>query len=480
MSNTYKALIFIIVVVLLSIYIVVPNSPGIPIGQNPKKFETRLGLDLVGGVQALLEADLPAGTAIDADAMRNATAIVENRVNGLGVNEAVVQQAGDRRIVVELPGETDPEKALAVLKQTGLLEFVDFSQLSQQEIQLLMNAQVPIKTDYRLASEGSPEAPEAPTPETPSIATTETVTSTEEVTDPIASLENTVFPTIMTGAELKTANVTTNQANQYEISFELTDKGAQIFADFTKAHVNDVLAIVLDKQIISAPVIQSAIPDGKGVIQGNFTQESANALAVQLRYGSLPIPLSVVETRTVGPTLGQDSLRKSLLAGLVGFIIVVLFMTIYYRLPGAFAILAVFIYALITFAIFRGIPVTLTLAGIAGFLLSTGSALDANILIFERIKEELRAGKNLNASLELAFKRARPAIIDSNVATLITCSILFWFGSTFGATIVKGFSITLAIGVCVSLFTALVVTRTIMTLALSNFKSTDYAKWFGI
>lgn len=474
MSNTNKALILIIVVVLLAIYIVLPNSPGIPIGENPKKFVTRLGLDLVGGVQALLEADMPSDADISSEAMRTATTIVENRVNGLGVNEAVVQQAGDRRIVVELPGETDPEAALAVLRQTGLLEFVDLSELTQQEIQILLNSQTKLNTDFGLAEAGaSPQA-------TPALTESSEITSTETITDPVASLENRVFHTIMTGADLKTAAVTTNQANQYEISFELTDKGADIFAEHTAAHIGDVLAIVLDKQIISAPGINDAIPDGRGVISGNFDQESANALAVQLRYGSLPIPLTVVETRTVGPSLGQDSLRKSLLAGLVGFIIVVLFMVIYYRLPGVFAVFAVLIYALIAFAIFRGVPVTLTLAGIAGFLLSTGSALDANILIFERIKEELRAGKNLKLSLDLAFKRARPAIIDSNVATLITCLILFWFGSTFGATIVKGFSITLAIGVGVSLFSALIVTRTLMTLLLSNFKSTDYAKWFGI
>lgn len=472
MSNTNKSLILIVVVIMLAIYIVVPNSPGIPFGENPKEFVTRLGLDLVGGVQALLEADLPAGSNIDSEAMRTATTIVENRVNGLGVNEAVVQQAGDRRIVVELPGETDPEEALAVLRQTGLLEFVDFSALTDQEIQTLLNSQTKIKTDFGLTEE---DASIQPTP-----SATETITTSQTITNPLASLSDTVFHTIMTGADLKTAAVTTNQANQYEISFELTDTGADIFAEHTAAHIGDVLAIVLDKEIISAPGINDAIPDGRGVITGSFDQESANALAVQLRYGSLPIPLAVVETRTVGPTLGQDSLQKSMLAGLVGFIIVVLFMIIYYRLPGLMAVFSILIYALIVFAIFRGVPVTLTLAGIAGFLLSTGSALDANILIFERIKEELRAGKNLKLSLDLAFKRARPAIIDSNIATLITCAILFWFGSTFGATIVKGFSITLAIGVGVSLFTALVVTRTMMTLTLNNFKSTDYAKWFGI
>jgi preprotein translocase subunit SecD len=216
------------------------------------------------------------------------------------------------------------------------------------------------------------------------------------------------------------------------------------------------------------------------MISGNFTSESANSLAVQLRYGSLPIPLKVIEIRTIGPTLGQESLQMSLRAGAIGFLIVILFMLLFYRLPGLMADIAILIYAITTFAIFRFIPVTLTLPGIAGFLLSTGSALDANILIFERIKEELRSGKTLRQSVELGWKRAWPSIRDSNIATIITCTILFWFGSTYGATIVKGFSITLLLGVLVSLFSAIVVTRVLMELVINNLKSKDYAKWFGI
>jgi preprotein translocase subunit SecD len=208
--------------------------------------------------------------------------------------------------------------------------------------------------------------------------------------------------------------------------------------------------------------------------------ESANALAIQLRYGSLPIPLKVVQVRTVGPTLGQDSLQKSMQAGLIGFAIVVLFMAIYYRVPGILADISILIYALIAFALFRWIPVTLTLAGIAGFLLSTGSALDANILIFERMKEEIRSGRTLNQSMDLGWQRAWPSIRDSNIATLITCGILFWFGSTYGATIVKGFSLTLAIGVIISLFTAILVTRSLLGVVLVYFKPTNLTRWFGL
>jgi preprotein translocase subunit SecD len=184
--------------------------------------------------------------------------------------------------------------------------------------------------------------------------------------------------------------------------------------------------------------------------------------------------------RTVGPTLGQDSLQKSLQAGLIGFTIVVLFMALYYRVPGVVADVAILIYALIAFALFRFIPVTLTLAGIAGFLLSTGSALDANILIFERMKEELRGGRTLNQAIDLGWQRAWPSIRDSNIATLITCGILFWFGSTFGATIVKGFSLTLAVGVFISLFVAILVTRTLLSLVVTYLKPTNLVKWFGL
>jgi preprotein translocase subunit SecD len=444
----------------MAIYIVLPDSPGFHILGINKDFETRLGLDLVGGVQALLEADLPADQNIDSEQLGTAVRIVENRVNGLGVTEAVVQQAGDRRIVVELPGETDPEEALDVLQQTGLLEFVDMSVLSPSEAYALIGQR--IVTDI-------------PTGNQSDIDSTGEITATESI-----SPTTRVFHTIMTGAQLKTVNVVTSQLNEPQIAFELEAEGAQIFAEFTRTHINQVLAIVLDKEVISTPVIQGEIPDGQGVISGNFDYESANALAIQLRYGSLPIPLKVVEVRTVGPTLGQDSLQKSLLAGAIGFTIVILFMGLYYRLPGFVADISLIIYALIVFAIFRFVPVTLTLAGVAGFLLSTGSALDANILIFERIKEELRAGKPLQNAVDLGWRRALPSILDSNIATLITSGILFWFGSSFGATIVKGFSVTLALGVLVSLFTALFVTRVLMQTVLQFFKSENYEKWFGI
>jgi len=444
----YRMLALIIVIAAIAIWMDLPNNPGIHIAGINRDIETRLGLDLVGGVQALLEADLPEGTDIDAETMRTATRIVENRVNGMGVTEAVVQQAGDRRIVVELPGETDPEKALETLKQTGLLEFVemDYSPLPDGMI---------IKTDFAVDGEAEP-------------------------TDEESSTEETIYHTVMTGATIKNVGVTTGPAGGYEVAFELTEEGTRLFSDYTSANSGKFLGIVLDKEVVSAPRIDEPITEGAGVIRGEFTIEDANSLAIQLRYGSLPIPMVIVESRTVGPTLGQDSLSQSLTAGMVGLTIMVLFMALYYRIPGVIADVSILIYALIAFALFRFVPVTLTLPGIAGLMLSTGSALDANILIFERLKEELRNGRRLSQAIDIAWERAWPSIRDSNIATLITCAILFWFGSSFGATLVKGFSLTLALGVGVSLFSAVVVTRTLLNIILGYFKPANLERWFGI
>jgi preprotein translocase subunit SecD len=439
--RTYRWLVIILIVVVVAIWIDLPNNPGIHVGGINRDIDTRLGLDLVGGVQALLEADLPEGTAVDAEKMRTATRIVENRVNGLGVTEAVVQQAGDQRIVVELPGVEDPTVAISTIQETGLLEFVDM---------------------------GS----------TPLVAGT--IITTDIATSESPQTDQQVWHTVMTGDTIENVQVSRDPSGQYVIQFQLNSEGADIFADYTTNHVGEYLGIVLDKTVISAPNVNEPITEGEGVISGAFTLESANNLAVQLRYGSLPIPLKVVETRTIGPSLGQDSLQKSLIALLIGFIVVILFMAIYYRLPGVLADISIIIYALVTFSIFRYLPVTLTLPGIAGFMLSTGSALDANILIFERLKEELRAGRKLNQAVDIAWKRAWPSIRDSNIATLITCAILFWFGSAFGATIVKGFSLTLAIGVIISLFAAIVVTRTFLNLVLAYVKDKNYSRWFGI
>ena len=455
----YRTLILIIVILAAAIYIDLPFNPKF--GSNSREITTHLGLDLVGGVQALLEADVAPGQTIDSKSMDTARSIIESRVNGLGVSEAVVQRAGSSRIVVEIPGIKDPEQAIATIKTTGLLEFVDMSMLSQREAIQMMNSNAIIKTDVN------------PT------GATQPVTSTVNTTQPITATEQ-VYHTMMTGDKISQVGVVRGQLGEFEVSFVLTSEGGKLFADFTKAHVGQVLAIILDKKIISAPTINSAITEGRGVIQGSFTQDSSNNLAVQLRYGSLPVPLKVVESNSVGPTLGQESLRRSMIAGAIGLGIVIIFMALYYRLPGVIADLALVVYALIAYGLFRFIPITLTLPGIAGFVLSIGMAVDANILIFERLKEELRAGRSLRSAIDLGWSRAWPSIRDSNLSTIITCLILYYFGRTFGASIVKGFSLTLVLGVLVSLFTAIIVTRTFLHTVLDNIKSAEHPRWFGI
>ena len=484
MSRIYRLLIPIALILLIALYIDLPKSPGIHfIGIN-RDFSTHLGLDLVGGVQALLEADVSPNTPIGANQMDVAKTIVENRVNALGVSEPIVQQAGSRRIVVELPGETDPEKALAVIKETGLLEFIDMSSLTGEQANALVGTK--INTDWMLGvnQPSSSQTTNAITPGAPaqtteiSITPSATTTSTIPSTSPIQS--GPTFHTVMTGTNLKNVRSSINSIGEPIVSFELNSEGTQIFGDFTKNHVGQILGIALDKEVISTPSINTAITQGSGQITGRFTKEEADKLAVQLQSGSLPIPLKVITSETVGPTLGQDSLNKSMTAGFIAMSVVVLFMALYYRLPGLVADLALLCYALITFALFRLIPVTLTLPGIAGFVLSVGVAVDANVLIFERIKEELRSGKALKLAIDLGWKNAWPSIRDSNFSTLITCGILYWFGNTFGASIVKGFSLTLAVGVMVSMFTAIVVTRTFLHLILDNINFTQHSRWFGV
>ncbi len=473
---------FILVLVLVALAIWVDASKLIKI-TNPfndkvlvsRDVSIRLGLDLRGGLQTLLEADVPASQTVDPAELKVTQQILESRANGLGVSEVVMQTAGDRRIVAEFPGISNPEEVVASLQQTGLLEFVDMGTSPAQ-------VGSTIATDYGQADATTPAATAAPA----STATAEAaVTPDANATPAPATTETpaapaTVYHTVMTGAGLDTVNVTTDSLGRYQIAFTLKSDAAKTFADHTSTHTQQYLAIVLDKRVLSTPVIQTAITDGQGVIQGSFTADEANNLAIQLRYGSLPIPVKVVESRTVGPTLGAESVRKSVLAGAIGLGVVILFMLFYYRLPGALADLALIVYALLTLALFKLIPVVLTLPGIAGFILSIGMAVDANILIFERMKEELRSGRTLRQAIDLGWSRAWPSIRDSNISTLITCVILFTFGSTFGASMVKGFSVTLAIGVIMSLFTAVNVTRTFLHIVLDNTNLSEHPRWFGL
>jgi preprotein translocase subunit SecD len=488
----YNWLILIIPLLILAIWVDVSNQITIlnPINTQSTLINAntsiRLGLDLRGGLQTLLQADVPAGTTVTTDDLNVARQILENRANALGVSEVVMQVAPPNRIVAEFPGLQDPAQVVAALQQTGLLEFVDLgsSPLTEGTV---------IQTDF-LASSGviSTETP-VPTTGTPAAATDTvipTATDTPEPTvgagtpsptpAPTPTSAPTIYHTVMTGASLASVNVQTETLGNFVIAFTLKTDASQMFATYTGNNIGKYLAIVLDKKVISSPSINAQITGGSGIIQGGFTQQSANDLAIQLRYGSLPIPIKVVESQTVGATLGADSVRRSETAGFIGLLIVVLFMIIFYRLPGFIADLALMVYALISLMLFKSIPVVLTLSGIAGFILSIGMAVDANILIFERLKEELRSRRGLHQAIDLAWSRAWPSIRDSNSSTLITCLILYWFGSTFGAAVVKGFALTLAIGVLVSLFTAIIVTRTFLHTVLDNIKFTEHPRWFGI
>ncbi len=417
----------------------------IPIGADAETrrfgIDVHQGLDLQGGLQVLLEADTDED--IDPDKLQTAKQIIESRVNGLGVAEPLVQTQGDRRILVELPGVANVDDAVALVQQTALLEFVNLGRQSAPDGTI-------IATDINKQTPSAEEEGYLP------------------------GLSDQVFATILTGEAIENASVGSDQfTNDIFVAFQMNDEGAATFEDYTRNNIGSVLAIVLDGKTVSAPVIQSAIPGGTGTITGQFDLEEANNLAVALRYGSLPVPLKVVNSRSVGATLGQDAVDSSILAGLIGFAAVALFMIFYYRLPGGVAVLALTMYATLSFALFKLIPVTLTLPGIAGFILSLGVAVDGNILIFERMKEELRDGRRMVNALRLGFDRAWPSIRDSNVSTLITCAILFYFGNSFGASIVKGFAITLAIGVAVGLFSTLVATRTFLYNTLGRMESTD-------
>jgi protein-export membrane protein SecD len=428
----------------------------------------RYGLDLRGGLQVLLAADISEGQELDQATMETARRIVENRVNGLGLTEPVVQAQGERRIIVELPGIEDPELAVETIRGTALLEFVDaaYNPLPDGAV---------VYTTEGGPSVGEPTEALTATRDlllTPApyffgpVTTTTPLSPTAELTPtaPAAAGGPQVYETILTGAGLKQVGMDRDDLG-YSVPFELYPEAGQDFAEYTASHVNQFLCIVLDKQVISCPRVESAIPNGIGRITlGNASFEEARNLYVQLQYGALPVPLRVETISTVGPTLGEISVEKSVRAGVIGLSVVLLFMLIYYRVPGVLADLALLLYAALNLALYKLAPVTLTLPGIAGFLLSAGMAVDANILVFERMKEELRAGRSLRAAIEAGFSRAWTSIRDSQFSTLIVCAVLYFFGTNFGASMVRGFAITLAIGTITNLFTAVVATRTLVRL----------------
>ena len=411
-------------------------APGVDTQRDIR--ELTLGLDLKGGTQILLEADVSEDQELALEALNSAKVIVEQRVNGLGLTEPTVQLQGDRRMIVELPGVKNPDQAIETIRSTGQLEFVDLGGM-------------PVGPEDFINTTNRPDA----------VAKLQQAVAAGEAAPQSVPFPDQVFETIMTGDILEGVVATQDEFTQWQIQFDLTSESSGQFFAYTRDNIGRVLAIILDGRVLSTPVINAAIND-QGVISGNFTADEADSLAIQMRYGALPVPLQVVDVRTIGASLGQDSIDRSLQAGIVGGALVLIFMVLLYRLPGVLADVALAIYVTLNLAMYKLLPVTLTLPGIAGFILSIGMAVDANILIFERMKEELRNGRTLRLAVETGFSRAWPAIRDGNLSTLISCAVLYWFGNNFGASIVKGFAITLAIGVLLSMFTAVFVTRTFM------------------
>ena len=391
-----------------------------PDGGFGQKLETKLGLDLQGGFQVTYQAVYEPGQGPTPDQLQVIRSIMEQRINTTGAVEPVVETEGTDRVRIELPGATDPTAIEKLVGQAGKLEFVPLP-----------------KADYGTEASPGPK------------------TAAE------GSMIDPSLPPLFDGGQLdagSTKALLDTSANQWVVKFALKGDAKQLFSDYTTNHVNEFFAIVLDGKIVSAPYISTAITDGSGQISGSFTNKSAHDLATILQYGALPFPVTEISSDNIPATLGRTFLNQTLFAGALGIGIVLLFMLIYYRLPGLVADMALLYYGVAVLAVFRIVPVTLTLAGVAGFVLSVGMAVDANILIFERTKEELRAGKTLLAATEAGFNRAWNSIFDSNMSSLITASILYFGGSST----IKGFALVLIIGVATSMFTAVTVSRTLL------------------
>lgn len=388
------------------------------------RFPFKLGLDLNGGTQLVYKADvsrIESGSVDDSmDSLRD---VIERRVNIFGVSEPIVQveNAGvvagsgtEHRLIVELPGITDIDKAIALIGQTPLLEFRlvsdSASKFTQEELQT-------------------------------------------------KSIDDIFLQTGLTGSLLSHAQLEFQQTTQEPaVALTFNKEGKDLFAKITRENVGKALAIFLDGAPISTPVIREEITDGQAQISGSFTPDQAKTLVRDLNYGALPVPIELIGTESVGASLGKEALFAGLRAGLWGFLLVTIFLIIWYRLPGLMASISLIMYVLISLLLFKLIPVTLTAAGVAGFVLSIGMAVDANVLIFERMKEELKKGKNVSESIKEGFLRAWLSIRDSNISSIITAIVLFWLGTAS----VKGFALTFGIGVVVSMFTAITVSRTFL------------------
>lgn len=435
---------------------------------------TQLGLDLRGGSQLTLQVlTTEQITQISERELEAVQRVIENRVNGLGVSEAIVQSSGQDQLLIQLPGVSDPGQAQRVLGGTAQLEFRAQKPGTEGELRAIadiINRQEIEQASILAIGEES--------------ITDEQLAEVERVTADLQASRETLLElfedTELTGDKLTDALASPLGTGQsWQVSIYFNNEGGSLFTEMTRniAGTGRVLGIFLDNRLISAPTVDvqyaaTGIPGNSATISGNFNADAARDLEIQLRGGALPVPVEVVENRTVGATLGRDSIQRSLYAGIAGLGLVLVFMAIYYRLPGILADIALVVYALLTWAAYNILGVTMTLPGIAGFILSIGMAVDANVLIFERTREELRAGKTLYRSVESGFYRAFSSILDSNVTTLIACAALFWFG----AGLVKGFALTLAVGVAVSLFTAFTCTRNLLFFVISfpQFRKVGY------
>ena len=393
---------------------------GIPLS---KENNYQLGLDLQGGARLVYQVDMTDIPEEDRDtAFESARNTIERRINIFGATEPKVQTqktASDYRIIVEIPGETNVSAATRLIGQTAQLSFWEQGG-SEDEV----STEAAMLLPFGVAQ----------------------------------VFNNQPRKTDLTGQNLKTSTVTTGQSGETVVQIQFDSKGTKSFADITKRNVGKPVAIVLDNAVITAPVVNEQITAGSAVISGGFTPDTAKSLAIALNSGALPAPLKLIQQSTIGPTLGLESLVKSLVAGVIGLAAVIAFMIAIYRKEGAIASLALLIYTVITLFLFKLLGITVTLAGVAGFILSIGMAVDANILIFERMKEERRMGKDEETALRIGFQRAWTSIRDSNVSSLITVFILYIFGTG----IIKGFALSLGIGILVSMFTAITITRTLL------------------
>jgi len=412
----YWSVIIILVAALVGVFVWKTGEAG--------RFGFKLGLDLSGGTELQYQADTSkVGSADVPNAMNALQTVIERRVNAFGVGEPVVETSqggalgtGQYRLIVELPGVTDVNAAIKQIGETPTLEF-------------------------KLVKSGQ-----------------ESNAATASSTDAAVFTDTGLTGAYLTAASLQFGNGQGALAAQPVIKVDFNSQGAQLFSDITTKNVGSELAIFLDGQLLSAPVIQTPITDGTAVISGNFTAASAKALATNLSLGALPIPITLVSTQTIGATLGAQATAAGVLAGLVGLCIIAAFMILWYRLPGVVAVVSLLIYIVLMLALFKLIPVVLTAAGIAGFILSVGLAVDANILIAERIKEELQGGKSGAHAIREGFKRAWSAIRDSNIAHLIAAVILFWMGTS----VIKGFALVFGLGVLVSMLSAVTISRTFL------------------